>query len=749
MLSERMDEMNSKATHVLRVLTGLMTAMALSALTATAQQPSPSPQEDAAAKTQSSTPREEPAAGDYTVTSSIELGYRGLRVGGDVNRYQSDLNYRTGPRLFDTSLLMQAREGRGQLFDTLLVTSTGWGGDPQGQMRFSVEKSSLYRLDGNYRRFKYYRNVNSFANPYYAPPSLPSSQDTGWHSSDTRQEVGDFDLTLLPKNEKLSFKVGYSPTRYHGPAFTSWHYGGDDFVLLSQAKSRSHEFRVGADWKLGPVDFSLLQGYRRFRDDTSVDNNYLNLGANPTTASNALLYTFDKVAPVKGNVHFTQFTGHTLLARKLDLTGRFVYSGSRTEFDWSESVTGANFNTRITNIPGAINPPNILTLGQWNFDGGANRPAARGDFGATYLVTSKFRLSNTFTFDSFRINGSDYYAGVFSMTRTNGTGAVTLRPGGTSYALTKFRKMSDLVEGDYQFNDRYSFHLGYRYGTTRIEEFHGGANLGNNGAPVSPIEDALEENHTHAFIAGFRARPAKTWTLFMNVERGVADHVLTRIGQYDYTNFRVRSRYTPSRKLALNLNLITRDNSNPSSIEGVSLEDFGVDVKSRVFSSSVDFTANPRLSFSGGYNYQWANSDAVVRYTFAVPPASAPANGFYTGHALYYMRNHFFHVDTVAQPFRRVTFFASYRINRDEGQGDRVSNMPGGLFISSYPMSFQSPEARLSLRVHRRVDANFGYQYYNYNESKFRQVGYNVRPQNYHAHLPYASLRFYFGRGEQ
>jgi hypothetical protein len=235
----------------------------------------------------------------------------------------------------------------------------------------------------------------------------------------------------------------------------------------------------------------------------------------------------------------------------------------------------------------------------------------------------------------------------------------------------------------------------------------------------------------------------------MNVERGVADHVLTRVGQYDYTNFRVRSRYTPSRRLALNLNLITRDNSNPSSIEGVSLEDFGVSVKSRVFSSSVDFTADSRLSFSGGYNYQWATTDAVVRYTFATPPASAPANGFYTGHALYYMRNHFFHFDTVAQPFRRVTFFASYRINRDEGQGDRVSNLPGGLFISSYPMSYQSPEGRVSLRLNRRLDANFGYQYYNYNESKFRQVGYNVQPQNYHAHIPYASLRFYFGHAER
>jgi hypothetical protein len=745
--------MKSKATHMLRVLLGLMTATALTALTAVAQQPSPSPQKVAAAQTQSSTPQtggEE--AGDYNVTSSIEIGYRGLRVVGDLDKYQSDLNYKTGPRLFDTSFLMQAKEGRGSLFDTLLVTSTGWGGDPQGNVRFSMEKSSLYRFDGNYRKFTYFRALNNFANPFYAPPSRVSDPASGWHNTNTDQQVGDFNLKLLPKNERLSFNIGYSPTRYSGPAFTSWHYGGDDFTILSNAKSRSHEFRLGADWRLAGIDFSLLQGFRRFRDESTLDNNYLNLGANPATAANttsALLYSLNRESPIKGNTNYTQFTGHTLVARKLDLTGRFIYSGSKTEVDWQESATGRSFNTRITSPPGAINPPNILTLGQWNYTGGADRPAVRGDFGATWLVNEKFRISNTFYFDRFNTTGSDYYAGVFSMTKTDGTGAVTLLPTGTSFELSKYRKITNLVEGDYQFNDRYSVHFGYRYGTTRIEEYASGANLSNNGVAAVVPSAETEENHTHAFIGGFKARPVKSWTLFANVEHGVADGVLTRVGQYDYTNFRVRSRYTPNRKLALNLSIVTRDNANPSSVEGISLEDFGVSVKSRVFSSSVDYTPNSRLYFSGSYNYQWVNSDAVIRYTYAAPPAAAPANGFYTGHSLYYMRLNYFHFDVTAHPLRRVTFFASYRINQDDGQGGQVSNPTGGTFISSYPLSYQSPEGRLSIRLHQRLDANFGYQYYNYNESKFTQIGYNVPPQNYHAHIPYASLRFYFGRAEQ
>jgi len=53
-------------------------------------------------------------------------------------------------------------------------------------------------------------------------------------------------------------------------------------------------------------------------------------------------------------------------------------------------------------------------------------------------------------------------------------------------------------------------------------------------------------------------------------------------------------------------------------------------------------------------------------------------------------------------------------------------------------------EARLAIKLTRHIDWNVGYQYFNYNESTL--VG--PRPENYHAHLPYTSLRIYFGRKE-
>ena len=97
-----------------------------------------------------------------------------------------------------------------------------------------------YRFDATYRRFKYFRFLNNFANPNWvfspAQFSVPPKLTTGEHGYDTRIHLGDFDLTLLPKNERIRFNIGYSPERYSGPAFTNYHSGGNEFNLLSQLR---------------------------------------------------------------------------------------------------------------------------------------------------------------------------------------------------------------------------------------------------------------------------------------------------------------------------------------------------------------------------------------------------------------------------------------------------------------------------------------------------------------------------------
>jgi hypothetical protein len=58
-------------------------------------------------------------------------------------------------------------------------------------------------------------------------------------------------------------------------------------------------------------------------------------------------------------------------------------------------------------------------------------------------------------------------------------------------------------------------------------------------------------------------------------------------------------------------------------------------------------------------------------------------------------------------------------------------------FFQVFPLSFESPLARVSLRINEKLRFNAGYQYYGYNEdfSSF---------QNYRAHTGYTSVTWSF-----
>jgi hypothetical protein len=154
-----------------------------------------------------------------------------------------------------------------------------------------------------------------------------------------------------------------------------------------------------------------------------------------------------------------------------------------------------------------------------------------------------------------------------------------------------------------------------------------------------------------------------------------------------------------------------------------------------------------RLSFSAGYTYQ----HQTVRTDILVPVGTPifSSTRFLFGVSEYYVRNNYFFFDVTARPLRRVSVYASYRIDDDAGQGDRVVTRPQDI-ISSYPMTNQAPEIKVAFRLANWVDWNVGYQYYSYEETPlvipFAVPTVRYPAQNYTAHMPYTSLRFYFGR---
>jgi hypothetical protein len=736
--------MKNRTAYILSSLLGLLLLTA----TVGAQQPTPTPRPSPVPQPttyptkgtvdkQPATPAEEHPAGNYTIVTSIELGVRAISVDGNDNKYRSDLNYRPGFRVFDSSFLMRRKEGTGAgaLFDTFLVNSTGFGADPYGALRVNMEKSEWYRFDASFRRNTYQNNLLNLA--------------LGQHIRDTRHKFGDFDLRLLPNNRRIHFNLGYSLDRNSGTGLTTYDAAtvlvsrADEYPVLTNIRTRADEYRFGAEGRIGILDLGFLQGIRSYADDSTYFINATNQGNNPTNT--AFLSAFNRDLPAHSRAYFTRVNAHIFLTKRLDVTARYTYTKSHSRFALAETMAGRN----------ATSPPQTIVSDVTNFAGTSERPTHLGDVGLTWLVTDKLRISETFRYNTFRNDGNEIYNEIAFLRLANGN-PVNPFPTVTAIPIDntlRYRRLYNQLEADYQFSPRFAFHFGHRYTNRRIVELDLGRIL-PAPATAAPFvaRDETFQLHSHSFFGGFKARPVKAWTMFFDAARGEANDVFTRTDNRKSVNFRVRNRITPRPNLGLNISFITRDNDNPGEtvidrtlVGPLSTRQFSVRVRDRNFSSSLDWTPVSRYSFSTGYTHLHATSDAAILFfplpTGCVGTTANPAPACAQGRSQYYLRDNLFYFNASVFVNRRLSAYGSYRISKDTGQGGRASDIPNRLFVGSLPLNFQSPEVRLIFKVNRRMDWNVGYQYYDYKE-KFSNA------QNYRAHLPYTSLRIYFGAGE-
>jgi len=692
--------MRNKLGFALLFLLGFVLGLVLMANDARAQQPAPADK-----PTPKAAPADNGSAGPWTVTSSIEMGVRGLAIHGDADKYRSDLNYSPGFRIFDADLLMKSNNGDAPLFDALMINSFGWNNDPNRYLRVDVEKTKAYHFNANYRRFDYFNSLRNFA--------------LNQHISNTEYRQGDFDLTLLPQNEHFKLNLGYSLDRNSGPAVTTYDYQRDEFPVLAPSRYAADDYRIGFDAKVWKIDLSFMQGWRFFKDDTTYLIDKLQPGNNTTNAS--VLNSYRRDLPTRGDTPYTRLSLHTFLANRLDITGRYIYANTTSRFSMFETATGKDASG------------NTIKSDAFTALGSTHRPDSMGDVGVTLRLTDRIRISETFRVNNFRINGGNELTEALLRSRILQGNEVALPPvfvDTLALRTLNYRRYLNLLEGDIDIHPRFTLHLGYRYTDRRIEDRSQDVNV--LVPPVPEPDTGTFTNSTNTFILGFRAKPLKVWSVYFDMEHGQTDNVFTRIASYDYTNFRVRSILRPTKTIAINTSLVTKDNTNPTvTVDG---RNFGTDVNVRNFTTTFDWTPTGRFFINTGYTYQRVTSQAEVIYFLA---NSQKINGI----SRYFLRDNFAFVTAFYEIHPRVRLYGGYRFHRDPGQEDRLSSPTTGVLIASYPYQFTSPEVKLSFKLHERVDWIVGYQYFDFKE-KF------VNSQFYQAHLPYTSLRFYFGRRE-
>ena len=138
--------------HLLRV--------ALSCCLLSALNPAACAQSSSSSKTapQTSTAAENEGieSGNYRVQQSIEMGYRFTDTSGSDAVYNTFVNLQSGPRILEQSLSMRSLEHTGALFDSLSVSSFGWGGDPNDAARLRASKFKWYDVNTSFRRDQNY-----------------------------------------------------------------------------------------------------------------------------------------------------------------------------------------------------------------------------------------------------------------------------------------------------------------------------------------------------------------------------------------------------------------------------------------------------------------------------------------------------------------------------------------------------------------------------------------------------------------
>jgi hypothetical protein len=723
----------------------ILLAMLTAALAAAAQKPVPAPSPS-------------PGDGNYVVTSSFELGARGLTVNGDNEKYRSDLNYKPGFRLFDSSVLIEDKTKGYKLFDTALIQSSGFGSDSSGAFRMKMDRTGIFKLDTNIRRNRYTNNLQNFATRWSQTAATANSE----HQFNTVRHFGDVDLTVFPESETFRLRFGYSFNNSDGPGYYTMRWPqfsspttttrGDEFAVNSSVKTNAQDFRAGVEGKLLGFNVGLNYGHRIFRDKTRFLIDSFNVGNDPG-ATSATVTNYERRYGDKGTTDYANFFFQRTFEKKFDLTGRFIYSESISNINEADTASGTS------TASGTTAPRILVDLDQLGVTGRVKRPQARGDLGATYRFNDHVSISDTFNFDQFNIGGgNDFLESLVSRTTAGAS-----RPNDLAHTLSdrveKYRRFTNLIDGDVQVNKWFAFNVGYRFTRRRVIDSAIDRNRINGAITIGAPEEF--ENNTNSWVFGVKVKPTKNWAVYADAEKGEADNVFTRLANNDFKSFRLRS-VASFKKFSFNVSGLIRNNNSPGVNEPIlgtggailipSIETVA-STRTRYISGSFDWTPTYKWAFSAGYTYNRITSDTDV-----IVPVGAPiltTTTWFFGKSLYFSKDSFFFFDVTAHPMKRVTFFASYRIDNDPGQGSLRITRPQDI-ITSYPMRFQTPEARLAIRLTKNIDWNLGYQYYSYRETAifnpfaFTTVPFTVAqipvPQNYTAHMPYTSLRFYFGR---
>lgn len=635
------------------------------------------------------------AVGGYTVNQSFEAGVRQHGVGGDEGMYRTVANFGNGVRLLGSSLSVYSKDGHGQWFDELTLNTLGLGNDPYQSVILRIQKNHLYRYDMNWRLDAYFN------------PGLDASD--GLHAQDTTRHLQDHDFTLFPQSF-ARLRLGYSRNTDDGPAYSTsqeFDANGYGLLVLSNVRQTWNEYRLGGDLDLYGFRLTVTHRWNYFKDDTPY------FSAGPQSApppDQTVLQNFVRAAPAHGSN--PAWLVNLFTQRKYwGLNARYTHVDGERRFSMNELASG------IGTIGNAASRQ-IITSGD------AHRPVIAGDLSISVTPTEKLTLVNNTSVLSNRIDGNSTYS-EFNSGFDLGT---TLY-----FRYLGDRLVTNSTNVNYRVRNWIGFYGGYAYSDREVHTIYSPDPF--NGASIQSYRVSTTLN---TGTAGVRIRPWKPFSINLEGEIGRAGPPFTNISQRNYTSLNGRVEYR-TKTVQLSAAYKQAYNINPPFNSGYFYS------HSRSYSLNGSWAPKDWLGFDASYNK--LHLDTYSALAFFASPGNRPQ--LQTAFPSIYLSNvHNGYLGVRVSVLKRADVYLGYSIVRDTGDG-RPAAVPVGVTnpvealldsVQTFPLSYQSPLARVSFRITPKVRWNVGWQYYGYHE-EFHILGNN---QNFRAQTGYTSILWSF-----
>jgi hypothetical protein len=645
---------------------------------------------------------------DYNITQSWELGYRYATVGGDMGMYQSVANYTDGIRLLSSSLSISSRDGHGRWFDHIQISTQGLGGDPYEFASLRIEKNHWYRYDMIWRQSEY---VN---------PALTIA--AGQHFENTTRGMQDHDLTLFPQSHIKIF-LGYSRNNDSGPELTTGQVFGnataslnDEFALFANVHEVQNEYRIGTEIGFGGWRLNVMRGWEDYKQDNPTAIPGPEFSSDPTGIST--LTSFQRIEPYHVTSPYWRAGLFHNGGKWWAFNGRFTYVGGNGAFNQNELASGVSV--------GALTTQQTLAVGT------GSQPAATGNANFSFFPASNVTITNQTSLYNIRDEGDS----VFSQYVLGSPFTPALE-----YTFLGIRTIANSTDVEVRLRKWFAVHGGYQYSDRRIAAVDTQQNFGLP-APTAPDNSpSTQTNILQEGTLGFRLRPIKPLSILVDGEVGHNNHPYTPVSDKNYEAFRARVEY---HQKSYRMQAYAKTDYNNNSI---SLTSFA----SRSRNYGVDGSWTPKEWFAIDAGYGKQHVDSLGGIDFFV------SNVLTSGESLYISN---IHTGTLMARFvilKRADISVGYSHVQDVGDGRAtetglvtapITTLPGSLPLigglpiqfaeaQTFPLAFESPQARVSFRIHKMLRWNAGYQYYGYHE-QFSAL------QNFRANTGYTSLSWAF-----